>query len=174
MTYSTTLTPPMRADPRTLSMGADRTLGMVGADVPASRVPDASARASPVSSLWGGAPGTSRPTMGADRRLGMVGADVPGGPRARCVRAGVPGVVPLARRAGDVAPYHGCGQDVGHGRGRRPRRPACPWMFPCARRCSFTFLFRFPLCRGLSRPSLEKLRCTFAQMLRCRGQSRPR
>ena len=54
----------------------------------------------------------------------MVGADVPGGPRARCVRAGVPGVVPLARRAGDVAPYHGCGQDVGHGRGRHPRWPA--------------------------------------------------
>ena len=29
----------------------------------------------------------------------MVGADIPGGPRTRCVRAGVPGVVPLARRA---------------------------------------------------------------------------
>lgn len=44
-----------------------------------------------MSSLWRGAPGTSRPTMGADRRLGMVGADVPGSPRARCVRAGAPG-----------------------------------------------------------------------------------
>ena len=54
---------------------------------------------------------------------------------------------PWARRAGDVAPYHGCGRGAGvrtwrgawavhgavhDGRGRRPRRPAYPWASPLA------------------------------------------
>ena len=53
---------------------------------------------------------------------------------------------PWTRRAGDVAPYHGCGHGAGvrtrrgawalhgagRGRGRRPRRPACLWAFPMA------------------------------------------
>ena len=40
----------------------------------------------------------------------MVGADVPGGPRSP---KAFPKVSPWARRAGDVAPYQGRGQDVG-------------------------------------------------------------
>ena len=40
----------------------------------------------------------------------MVGADVPGGPRPP---KAFPKASPCARRAGDVAPYQGRGQDVG-------------------------------------------------------------
>ena len=44
---------------------------------------------------------------------------------------------PWARRAGDVAPYQGRGQDTGHGRGRRPRRPASPMAFPKVSPCAW-------------------------------------
>ena len=47
-----------------------------------------------------------------------------------------PWASPCARRAGDVAPYQGRGQDAGHGRGRRPRRPASPCAFPKASPCA--------------------------------------
>ena len=45
-----------------------------------------------------------------------------------------PWTSPLARRAEDVAPYHGVRAGVWRGRGRRPRRPAFPWASPWARR----------------------------------------
>ena len=45
----------------------------------------------------------------------MVGADVLGGPHTCGVPVGVPVGVLWARRAEDVAPYHGCGPDVGYG-----------------------------------------------------------
>ena len=44
----------------------------------------------------------------ADMARGVVGADVPGGPHARWRLDGVP----WARRAEDVAPYHGCAHGV--------------------------------------------------------------
>ena len=42
----------------------------------------------------------------------MVGADVPAARAPVGVPDGVPDVVPWARRAGDVAPYHGCAHGV--------------------------------------------------------------
>ena len=80
---------------------------------------------------------------GADVARGMVGADVPGGPRA-CGRSrwrprgcGAPGTsrptMGCGRGAG-VRTWRGAWalRGAGHGRGRRPRRPAYPWAFPMA------------------------------------------
>ena len=59
-------------------------------------------------------------------------------PRRPAFSLASPWTSPLARRAGDVAPYHGVYAGVGRGRGRRPRRPASPlaspWTSPLARR----------------------------------------
>ncbi len=54
----------------------------------------------------------------------MVGADVPGGPRSP---KAFPKVSPWARRAGDVAPYQGRGQDVGMVGADVPGGPRAQW-----------------------------------------------
>ena len=69
----------------------------------------------------------------ADMARCVVGADVPGGPRARgrprCRSVDVPWAT--ARRGRRALPW-GCG--VERGRGRRPRRPARPWVSPMSSR----------------------------------------
>ena len=92
---------------------------VVGADVPAARV---------AVCVLGGVPWARRAEDVAPYHVfGMVrcvvGADVPAARVPVCVLGGVP----WARRAEDVAPYHVFGMvRCVRGRGRRPRRPACP------------------------------------------------
>ena len=93
--------------------------------------PRTSPAVSPLASPCARRAGDVAPYHGV-RWWGVVGADVLGGPRPpRVFPRTSPLASPLARRAGDVAPYQ-ASRGCGHGRGRRPRRPATPRAFPLA------------------------------------------
>ena len=126
---------------------------VVGADVPAARVPVGVPDVVPWASRGRGAPRTSRPTRCAHgvrvrRAVCVCGHGAVRGRGRRPRRPACPWASSMSfrgqRRAEDVAPdqvraWRACadvacvgGHGAVHGRGRRPRRPARPWASPMA------------------------------------------